>query len=145
MARSITTGMSRPSCGNWRRRGIDIFFDNVGGALLDTVLTQMKLRGRVIICGSISDYGKDPESTHRFGNLSQLISRNVQLIPFWLSDFAEYLNQDSAELRQLYREGRIKMKPSHILQGLDAVPDAYQLLLSGGNSGKLMVQLGELP
>ncbi len=102
--------------------GVDIFFDNVGGALLDIVLPQMKFRSRVIICGALSDYGNDDDKSYRFANISSLLQRNVQLIPFWLSDFEEHRTSYFAELRSLYSQGRLKVKPSHILDGIEAIP-----------------------
>lgn len=124
--------------------GVDIFFDNVGGALLDVVLPQMKFRSRVIICGALSDYGNDNDKSYRFANISSLLQRNVQLIPFWLSDFEEHRTSYFAELRSLYSQGRLKVKPSHILDGIEAIPAGFKLLMTGGNSGKLMAAVGPL-
>jgi len=125
--------------------GIDLFFDNVGGFLLDTVLPQMAFRGRVVICGALADYGKAPDQVHRFANIGQLLQRNVKLLPYWVSDYDEHIPVYMEELRARYLDGSLKIRPSHIEQGLEAIPQALQLLMSGGNRGKLMVQVSDLP
>jgi len=124
--------------------GIEIFFDNVGGSLLDEVLNHMAFRSRVIICGALSQYGNDSETAYRFANMSSLLQRNVQLIPFWLSDYEEHRHEYFAELRKLYQEGRMKVRPPHVLNGLEGVAEGFSLLMTGGNTGKLMAQVAPL-
>ena len=74
-----------------------------------------------------------------------LLQRNAKLLPFWISDYQQFLVEDMADLRQRYLSGSLKVQPPHIVNGLEAVPDALQLLLSGGNRGKLIAQLSEAP
>jgi NADPH-dependent curcumin reductase CurA len=125
--------------------GIDLFFDNVGGALLDVVLMHLATRARVVVCGSLAQYGVAPENRYRYANIDWLLQRNAKLLPFWISDYQAHLPEDMADLRRRYLEGSLIVKPPHIVEGIEAVPSALALLLTGRNHGKLMVKVGPLP
>ncbi|MGP1283207.1 MAG: NADP-dependent oxidoreductase [Parasphingopyxis sp.] len=119
--------------------GIDLCFENVGGAILDASLAHMKDFGRVVICGLISSYNaKDPvPGPYMFRNV---IMRRLTIRGFVILDHAERLPEVMNVLVGRMAEGRLTM-PVHIVEGLDAAPDALNLLYTGGNTGKLLVRI----
>ena len=125
--------------------GVDVFFDNVGGPQLDDALENMARGGRIIICGAVSQYGKAPEDQYRLRNHLQLLLRQSMMRGFFLSEFDDRLEHYMGELRRLHGTGAIKVREPHVVQGMEAFPDALVMQLEGGNRSKLMVQIGPLP
>jgi NADPH-dependent curcumin reductase CurA len=119
-------------------KGVDAFFENVGGEILDTVLRLMNLRGRVAICGLISDYNaKEPYGVKMFRSI--LVNRlKVQgMIVFdWVQRYAE-ANQG---LMELVLAGKLKTRES-IVDGIENAPKGLIGLLKGENFGKQLVKL----
>jgi NADPH-dependent curcumin reductase len=126
-------------------KGVDIFFDNVGGPQLDAALENMAPGGRIIICGAVSQYGKAPEEQYRLRNHLQLLFRQSMMRGFFLSEFDDKLEHYMGELRRLRAAGALKIREPHVVQGIEAVPAALPMLLEGGNRSKLMAQLAPLP
>lgn len=119
-------------------KGADIYFDNVGGPILDAMLAIMTPFSRIIVCGTISDHGaREP---YGYRNLrSVLVSRirmQGMLVYDWKSRNAEALEG----LSRLLAEGRLKYRES-IAEGLDNAPAAFVSMLGGGNFGKQLVRL----
>ena len=119
-------------------KGVDANFENVGGEILDTVLRLMNVRGRIVICGLISDYNaKEPYGVKMFRSI--LVNRlKVQgMIVFdWLQRYPE-ANQ---ALLELVASGKFKYRES-VVQGLESAPKAFIGLLKGENFGKQLVKL----
>lgn len=120
--------------------GVDIYFDNVGGEILDAVLPLMRQNGRVPICGQISQYN----TTERRGlrNVGVLLDKCVMLQGFRIGN---HLARRDAALEQLmvwYREGRLKYRET-VAVGFEAAPAALVNMLSGGNIGKQVVRLDD--
>jgi NADPH-dependent curcumin reductase CurA len=119
-------------------KGVDANFENVGGEILDTVLRLMNLRGRIALCGLISDYNaKEPYGVKMFRSI--LVNRlKVQgMIVFdWLQRYAE-ANQ---ALMELVAGGKLKTRES-VVQGLESAPKGLIGLLKGENFGKQLVKL----
>ncbi len=117
--------------------GIDLYFDNVGGELLDIALGQLALRGRVVLCGAISTYN-DRERAAGPSNYRNLITRRGRMEGFIIIDYASRFAEAQAALATWVFEGRIKHK-EHLVEGLERAPDALNLLFTGGNTGKVVV------
>jgi NADPH-dependent curcumin reductase CurA len=119
--------------------GIDLYFDNVGGEILDTCLGQLALRGRVVLCGAISTYndqGRPPGP----GNYRTLIGRRGRMEGFIILDYADRFPEAQAAMFEWLADGRIS-HAEHIVLGLASAPDALNLLFTGGNTGKVIVEL----
>jgi NADPH-dependent curcumin reductase CurA len=121
--------------------GADVYFDNVGGMILDTCLFAMKPFGRVVLCGAVSMYdgGGIPYGVR---GLAGAVSKRLLLRGFIVSDFYHGDARERAieELRGWVAEGRIKVRED-ILVGLDKLPEALIGLLAGANVGKRMVKV----
>ena len=124
--------------------GIDVYFDNVGGPLLDTVLTRMNLHGRVVCCGSVSQYdieGK-PAGSRLVPGL--VVVNRLRLEGFIVSDYEDRFPEAERQLADWIASGQLKVL-EEVLDGLDAAPGALVGLLAGANTGKRMVRVAPDP
>ncbi len=120
--------------------GVDLYFDNVGGATLEAMLVEMKNHARVVCCGSVSTYdGSAPEHGPR-GVPGLLVTKRLTMTGFIVTDFAAGREAALAELRGWVERGRLKV-PEHISDGLEDLPSALVGLLHGENRGKRMVRI----
>ncbi len=119
-------------------KGIDVYFDNVGGPILNAVLGHVNAFSRIALCGQISGYN-DPTalSVHNFRSF--LVNR-IQLRGFICSDHMDLWRPALKELSELVHEGKLKYRES-IAGGLDNAPKAFIGLLKGKNFGKQLVKL----
>ena len=117
--------------------GIDLFFDNVGGEILNTVLAQIKLRARIVLCGAIASYN-DRGSVVGPGNYRMLIARRARMEGFIILDFIPRFPEAQMQMGGWIAEGKIKFR-THVVEGLENAPDALNLLFTGGNTGKVIV------
>ncbi|AZI36614.1 putative NADP-dependent oxidoreductase [Caenibius tardaugens NBRC 16725] len=119
--------------------GIDLCFENVGGAILDASLANMKDFGRVVICGLIASYNSSEPvpGPYMFRNL---IMRRLTVRGFVVLDHQELMPAAISDLTTWLREGKLRML-LHMVEGLESAPEALNLLYSGGNIGKLLVKL----
>lgn len=118
--------------------GIDVYFENVGGEILDTVLRRLNAFARIPLCGLISQYNEvQPRGIQNFGAL--LVNR-VKLQGFIVSEFMECWPEALRELGQGVAEGKIKYRET-ITDGLENAPKAFIGLLKGENFGKQLVKL----
>lgn len=120
-------------------KGIDIFFDNVGGQILNTALARLALRGRVVLCGAISQY-QDLDNAYGPPNYMNLISRRGRMEGFIILDYIDRFMEGAMTLGALLAEGKLKHKTT-VVEGLDAAPTALQRLFSGDHDGKLLVRV----
>jgi NADPH-dependent curcumin reductase len=119
--------------------GIDLYFDNVGGAILDACLAQLALRGRIVLCGAIASYNES--GTGRgIANTSNLIVKRGRMEGFLILDYFDRLDEGRAAVAGWLAEGKIKSS-EHIVEGLENAPEALNLLFTGGNTGKVIVQV----
>ena len=118
--------------------GIDIFFDNVGGEILDAALDNIRDRARVVICGAISQYSHH-DSVNGPSLYLRLAEKYSRMEGFTVMHFEERYEEASKELLSLYEQGKLKI-PYHIEDGIENFPLALQKLFTGGNTGKLMVK-----
>jgi NADPH-dependent curcumin reductase CurA len=123
--------------------GIDVYFDNVGGAVSDAVFMNLNFFARVSLCGAISQYNADkPEMGPRL--LGLFVGRRVNMRGFIVSDFIQHWPAAMKQMGAWVRAGRIKYKED-IVQGIENAPRAFIGLLRGENFGKLQVQVGTDP
>jgi NADPH-dependent curcumin reductase CurA len=119
--------------------GIDLYFDNVGGEILNACLARLALRGRVVLCGAISSYN-DRGRPAGPSNYTALIIRRGRMEGFLILDYFDRFPQAQAEVGAWLAAGQIKAA-EHIVEGLQNAPQALNLLFTGGNTGKVIVQL----
>ena len=118
--------------------GIDIFFDNVGGEILDVALDNLRDRARVVICGAISQYSNH-DSVNGPSLYLRLAEKYSRMEGFTVMHFEDRYEEASKELLSLHQQGKLKI-PYHIEDGIENFPLALQKLFTGGNTGKLMVK-----
>ncbi len=121
-----------------RAGGIDVYFDNVGGSLLDEVLIRMNHYGRVAVCGLLADYAGGGRTSPRA--FDQVLMRRLRIEGFFSPDF---MHEDPAlteRLRAWHEAGELVI-PYDVTQGLENTLDAYAKLFTGGNIGKVIVEL----
>jgi NADPH-dependent curcumin reductase CurA len=119
--------------------GISLYFDNVGGHILEAVLVRMQNRGRIVCCGAISQY----ESSSPVGPRNVpgfIITKRLKMEGFIVMDFQEKHLEAINHMKALLDEGKIKVV-DHIAEGLEKAPEALVNLLNGKNFGKSMVRI----
>jgi NADPH-dependent curcumin reductase CurA len=119
--------------------GIDLYFDNVGGEILNACLGQLALRGRVVLCGAISSYN-DRGAMSGPANYGSLIIRRGRMEGFIILDYIGRFPEAQAEMAGWLASGQIKAA-EHIVEGLERAPEALNMLFTGGNTGKVIVQV----
>jgi NADPH-dependent curcumin reductase CurA len=117
--------------------GIDVYFDNVGGEILDAALANIAMRGRIVVCGAISQYNAT-ERPRGIANTSMLIMRRARMEGFLVFDFAARYGEALTELAAMVQSGTL-VHHEQLVHGLEKAPDALNLLFSGGNHGKTLV------
>jgi len=119
-------------------KGFDVYFDNVGGPILDAVLLQCNPFSRIPICGQISDYN----ATERYGvrDLAAALWKRIKMQGFIISDHRDIWPEAQQQLAGWVRDGKIKYRES-VTQGLENAPEAFIGLFKGENFGKVIVKL----
>jgi NADPH-dependent curcumin reductase CurA len=120
--------------------GIDVYFENVGGEILDTVLTQMNLRGRIPVCGLISAYNAT-ELPPGPKNIRYVLIRRLKVQGLLVFDWADRTPEAIAQLGAWHKEGQLKIREDVREGGVDAFPEVLNLLYTGGNMGKLVLKV----
>lgn len=120
--------------------GIDIYFDNVGGDILEAVLDQINLRARISICGMISQYSSDGTRMAGPANLANLIMKRARMEGFLCTDYLNRAQEGITALIGWAAAGKLKYRVD-VVQGLENTPRALQKLFDGSNTGKLIVQV----
>jgi NADPH-dependent curcumin reductase CurA len=118
--------------------GVDIYFENVGGYFLESVLDNLAERARIIICGLISQYNDDKESGP--DNLWQLLVKSARIEGFLIRDYVHEMPTAAAAIGQWLAEGKIKHKVQ-VEQGFDNLPAMLLRLFNGHNDGKLIIEI----
>ena len=119
--------------------GVDIYFDNVGGDILDTVLTRINRRARIVICGAISQYNNTTPVQGPKNYLSLLVNR-ARMEGIVVFDYAERYHLAVAEMAGYLKDGRMTSRED-VVTGLDNFPAALTRLFTGENFGKLVLQV----
>jgi NADPH-dependent curcumin reductase len=118
--------------------GIDVYFDNVGGEILDLALARMRLFGRVVVCGTISDY--NATEPYRVRNLRAVLVNRLKVQGMIVFDWKERYGEALKALGGYYAAGKLKTRES-VVEGLANAPQGLISLLKGGNFGKQLVKL----
>jgi len=124
-------------------KGIDVYFDNVGGAILDAVLAQIRQRARIVLCGAISMYNST-ELPPGPANYVSLIIQRARMEGFIITDFLPRFAEAFMQISQWLGEGKIKYAVD-VVQGLENATTAINRLFTGANTGKLLVQISPEP
>lgn len=120
--------------------GVDIYFDNVGGEILDTVLTRIRRKARIVICGAISQYNNTTPVQGPKNYLSLLVHR-ARMEGIVVFDYADRYPLAVKEMAGWLKEGRMKSREDVVEGGVAAFPDALLKLFSGENFGKLVLKV----
>ena len=118
--------------------GVDIYFDNVGGEMLDTVMQHLALNARLVLCGAISQYDADKDTG--IYNLWQLVTKRARAEGFMFSDYIDQYPQASQQLAQWINDGLLKA-PLNLSYGLETTAQSFCDMLEGKNTGKSLVIL----
>ncbi|KAK6224048.1 hypothetical protein LQW54_000194 [Pestalotiopsis sp. IQ-011] len=122
---------------NW----IQVYWDNVGGEILELALSRADFRSRFVMCGSISGYNSPGKESSGIRNLFQVTAQRIRMEGFIVFDFASEYAQGRKELFQWLAEGKIQRAEHVVKGGLANVENAWDELFSGKNTGKLLLEV----
>jgi NADPH-dependent curcumin reductase CurA len=123
--------------------GVDVFFDNVGGAILEAALDHIAQKARVVLCGGISGYNeKEPPPGPR--NLMNLVLQRARMEGFIVIDYMARFPEATAELAQWVGEGKIVHRED-VQEGIENAPQTFLRLFRGQNTGKQLLEVAEPP
>jgi NADPH-dependent curcumin reductase CurA len=119
---------------------VDVYFDNVGGDILDLVLTRLNMKARVVICGAISQYN-NASSMQGPSNYMSLLVNRARMEGFVVFDYAKRYREAAAEIAGWIAAGKVTTK-EHVVRGeIDDFPETLQMLFRGENVGKLVLEI----
>ena len=121
--------------------GVDVYFDNVGGDILDLVLTRINRRARIVICGAISQYNNTTAVKGPANYLSLLVNR-ARMEGIVVFDWADRYGEAVRAIAGWMREGKLKSRED-VVDGIENFPATLNLLFSGGNFGKLVLKVAD--
>jgi len=121
-------------------RGVDVYFDNVGGEILDDVLTCIARGARIIICGAISQYNES--EVRGPANYMMLLVARASMTGMLVFDYADRYPEAMAALAGWYRAGRLAAHETIVRGGVEDFPETLLKLFEGANTGKLILALG---
>jgi NADPH-dependent curcumin reductase CurA len=122
-------------------RGVDVYFDNVGGDILDTVLTRINRGARIVICGAISQYNNTSPVKGPSNYLSLLVNR-ARMQGMVVFDYADRYGEAIKQIAQWMKEGKLVSRED-IAPGIENFPATLNKLFSGGNFGKLVLKVAD--
>ena len=120
-------------------KGVDVYFDNVGGEILDDVLTRINYKARIVICGAISQYNNTTAVKGPSNYLSLLVNR-ARMEGIVVFDNIKNYGKAATEMAQWISEGKLKAK-EHVVVGLEQFPETLMMLFNGENFGKLVLKV----
>ena len=120
--------------------GIQVYFENVGGAMLDAALNNMALHGRIVLCGLIEQYNSNGQGSGP-RNLAQMIRKRLLMQGLLVSDHWQHYGEFLAEAIPAFEAGLLQAEET-ISEGLASMPQAFIGLFEGRNTGKMLVRLG---
>ena len=122
-------------------KGIDVYFDNVGGEILDIALSRLRMHARIVICGAISQYNNKTAIKGPSNYLALLVSRATMqgMVVF---DYADRYKEGAMQLGQWMMEGKLKTRED-IYEGIENFPETFQRLFTGDKMGKLVLKVIE--
>jgi NADPH-dependent curcumin reductase CurA len=122
-------------------QGIDVYFDNVGGEILDAALAQLAFRARVVICGAISQYN-EAGPMRGPANYMSLLVNNASMTGFVVFHYASRYAEAARQMGEWVGAGKLKSRED-VVTGIERFPEALLKLFEGTNSGKLVLAVGE--
>ncbi|XP_066132260.1 prostaglandin reductase 2 isoform X2 [Saccopteryx bilineata] len=124
--------------------GVDVYFDNVGGDISNTVISQMNQNSHIILCGQISQYNKDVPYPPPLPPAVEAIQkeRNITRERFMVLNYKDKFESGILQLSQWFKEGKLKIKET-MINGLENMGAAFQSMMTGGNIGKQIVCISE--
>jgi NADPH-dependent curcumin reductase CurA len=125
------------------RDGIDVYFDNVGGATLEAAIGALRRNGRIVACGSISQYNAT-EASPGPRNLFMVVTKRLLMQGFIISDHYAGLQAFLADMGPWVRDGKIRYRET-VVEGIENAPSAFIGMLGGENIGKMLVKVGPEP
>ena len=121
--------------------GVDVYFDNVGGEVTDIVLSQIRYKARVVICGQISQYNL-AEPDHGPRSLRFLLTNQARMEGFLVFSYTDRYEEARARLAGWVKDGAIKYRED-VIEGFENAPQAFIGLMHGANFGKLLIKVAE--
>jgi NADPH-dependent curcumin reductase len=128
-----------PGLAQYCPEGVDVYFDNVGGDILDAVLAKLRMKARVVICGAISQYNNTTAIVGPKNYMSLLVNR-ARMEGMVVFDWAPRYGEAVQQMAQWMGEGKLKSRED-IVQGIETFPETLLKLFSGENFGKLILQV----
>ena len=125
------------------KEGIDLYFDNVGGPTLEAALAALRMRGRVVACGAISQYNAT-ELPSGPRNLFLVVTKRLRIEGFIVSDHFDRMPAFLGEVAPWVRDGSVRYRET-VVDGIENAPAAFIGLLAGENIGKMLVRVGPEP
>jgi NADPH-dependent curcumin reductase CurA len=122
-------------------KGIDVYFDNVGGDILDAALTQLARGARIVICGAISQYNNTAPVKGPSNYLSLLVNR-ASMKGMVVFDYADRYAEGAREMAGWMQAGKLKSRED-IVEGLSTFPETLLKLFRGENTGKLVLKVAD--
>jgi NADPH-dependent curcumin reductase CurA len=122
-------------------KGIDVYFDNVGGEILDTALTQLAMRARIVICGAISQYNNTTPMKGPSNYMSLLVNR-ARMQGMVVFDYADRYAEAAREMAGWMQQGKLKSRED-VVEGLETFPETLLKLFKGENTGKLVLKVAD--
>ncbi len=120
--------------------GADIYFDNVGGPLLDAAIANLRPKGRIVVSGQISDYNAAPEARYGTHRVYDFIGKRLRMEGLVVFDFADRFDEATTAMTAWIRDGRLKFR-EHIEDGLESLPDLFCAQLRGQIFGRPLARL----
>ncbi|OOF97434.1 hypothetical protein ASPCADRAFT_129123 [Aspergillus carbonarius ITEM 5010] len=125
--------------------GVDVYFENVGGEMLEGVLERMNEGGRVVVCGMISQYNLKPEERYGIKNLNLMVTKRIHMQGFIVTDAnfgPKYDKERDGKVSAWLRDGSIIAK-EHLTAGIENGPEAFVAMLRGENLGKAILKIAD--
>ena len=122
-------------------KGVDVYFDNVGGDILDAALARMARNGRIVICGAISQYNNTTQVKGPSNYLSLLVNR-ASMTGMVVMDYTDRFEEAVREMAGWMKAGNLKTRED-IVEGLETFPETLLMLFKGENTGKLLIKVAD--
>ena len=120
-------------------KGVDVYFDNVGGDILDTVLTRLNMKARIVICGAISQYNNSTPVKGPSNYMSLLVNR-ARMEGMVVFDYIKRYGEAVREMAQWMKDGKLHSR-EHLVPGFGKFPETLLMLFTGENFGKLILDV----
>jgi NADPH-dependent curcumin reductase CurA len=121
--------------------GIDVYFDNVGGPILDTITQQLNLYGKIVLCGLVSQYNRSGDGDFHGHNMGQFVGKRAQILGLVVYDYYDQIDTFLKSAAPLVKAGKLNFHEDRA-EGLENTPAHFAKLMSGKNVGKAMVTIG---